>query len=176
MDDEKKVYDGLKLSMRLDAKDMVNFMFYHNYSGIQGWIGVVISVAALVWLAVDFSDMEWTTRIVMFIIGLLFIVVNPLMLYVKAKKQVASNPTFQMPIDYTLSEDVLVIEQGDAQLAVPWKDLHIIKDSGRSLIVYVTRMRAFIWPKEKLGDNYPEVTKLLMDKVGQARVRLKQKQ
>ena len=109
----------------------------------------------------------------MLVIGLLFTVVNPLMLYMKAKKQAATNESLKLPIQYTLSENELVIEQGEEQLIVPWDQLRIIKDSGRSLIVYVTRMRAFIWPKAKLGRQYNEVTKLLTKKMGSARVRIK---
>lgn len=170
---EKKDYDGLKFSVQVEGSDMVNFIMYHNYSGIQGWFGVVISLAALVYLIVDFANMDWTVRIVMLVIGLLFTVVNPLMLYMKAKKQAATNESLKLPIQYTLSENELVIEQGEEQLIVPWDQLRIIKDSGRSLIVYVTRMRAFIWPKGKLGSQYNEVTKLLTKKMGSARVRIK---
>lgn len=166
-------YDGLKVSLQVDSADMVNFMLHHNYSGVQGWFGVIISIAALVYLIVDFGQMDWTMRIVMFVIGLLFTVVNPLMLCFKAKKQVATNETFKMPIDYILSDKALVIEQGEEQLVVPWEDLRVIKDSGRSLIVYVTRMRAFIWPKEKLGNQYDDVKKILLEKMGAARVRIK---
>ena len=170
---EKKENGGLKFSVQLESSDMVNFIMYHNYSGIQGWFGVVISLAAFVYLIVDFADMDWTVRIVMLVIGLLFTVVNPLMLYMKAKKQAVTNESLKLPIQYTLSENELVIEQGEEQLIVPWDQLRIIKDSSRSLIVYVTRMRAFIWPKEKLGSQYNEVTKLLMKKMGSARVRIK---
>ena len=55
---EMKDYDGLKFSVQVEGSDMVNFIMYHNYSGIQGWFGVVISLAALVYLIVDFANMD----------------------------------------------------------------------------------------------------------------------
>ncbi len=172
---EKKVYEGFKFSVLMTERDMKHFVLYHNYSSFQGWIGIIISAAALIYLVVGFADMNWTTRVVFLIIGLLFTVVNPLMLCVKARQQVRKNPTFQTPLDYILADEALVIEQDEAQAAIPWGELRLIKETKYILIVYVTKMRAFIWPKDQLDSQYREITDILRQKMDASRLRLKSK-
>lgn len=170
---EKINYDGLKFSVKIGGDDMVNFVLRHSYSGISGWGGVVLSIAAIIYLIVSFSSLDMVGRAALALIGILFTVVNPLMLIYKARRQVKSNRMFDIPIEYTLSDDVLVIEQGEEQLTVPWENIRLVKDTKRSLIVYVTKIRAFIWPKSQIAGQYDEITKTLLDKMGSARVRLK---
>lgn len=172
---EKKDYDGIKFSVKVHEKDMVDFVMHHSYSSISGWIGVVLSVAAIIYLIVGFNQFDNLVRGALIVIGLLFTVINPIMLYFKAKKQVRVNKMFENPVDYILNEKYLVIEQNQEQLAMPWENLYIVKETGRSLIVYVTRMRAFIWSKEQLGSLQEEIKSTLLDKMGSARVRLKNK-
>lgn len=172
---EKKEYEGLKFSVTVKSKNMTDFVLHHNYTSAQGWIGIIISIGALVYLCINFSSMNMTTRGVLLVIGLLFTVINPSMLILKAKKQVADNPTFKTPINYTLAEEALVIEQGEQQSVIGWDQLRLIKESKHVLIVYVTKVRAFIWPKDQIDQKYKEISDLLIQKMGVSRVRLKNK-
>lgn len=173
--EDKKVYDGLKFTVKMESKDMVNFVLYHTYSNISGWIGVVISIVAIILLIARFYTYENSTRIVLLIVGLLFTVVNPLMLCYKAQKQVKSNAMFHIPVEYTMTDEFLAIEQGHEQLEVPWENIRLVKDTGRSLIVYVTKIRAFVWPKKQLDAQYEQAAALLVEKIGSAKVHIKNK-
>ena len=170
---EKKEYDGIKFSVKIDGDDMVNFILKHSYSNISGWLGVAISLFAIVYLVLSYKQNDMSMNIALIFIGCLFTIVNPIMLTYKAKKQVKTNPTFEIPIDYTLADEALVIEQKEDQVVLPWNEIRIVKDFGRSLIVYVSKVRAFIMPKNQIGDQYEAVTKLMTEKMTSARVRLK---
>lgn len=168
----KKVYDGLSIDIKVTENDMTNFILKHNYSSPSGWIGVLISIAAIVLLIVRFDVMDTTTRFAMIVIGALFTIVNPIMLVSKAKKQVRNNPMFATPITYILSDEVIAIEQNDEQLTIPWKDIRVVKGSKKAIVVYVTRVRALLWPINQIEDNYEQILKILNDKLGTARVRI----
>lgn len=171
----QKVYDGLKITFDISVKDMTDFMIFHTYSRIQGWFGLAVSVFALGYLIFNFNNMETDRKLLLLILGLLFTVINPVVLRIKAKKQVESNPSFKVPITYTLAEEGIVVEQKNIQEVHPWKNVVIVKDSKRSIIVYVSRVRAFIWPKEKYADSYDQVTETLMEKLGRDHVFIKKK-
>ena len=169
---EKEHFEGIKITVKISEKDMADFMLKHAYSSISGWFGVVLSVAALIYLVIGYAEMIWSTRIALLFIGVLFTIVNPVMLVSKAKKQVKKNKMFEVPIDYILSEKVLVIEQGEEQLTVPWENIQLVRSSKRSLIVYITKIRACIWPKAQIGAQYKDVEAFLTEKMGSARVRI----
>ena len=169
---EKKVYEGLSIDIKVTEKDMSNFILRHNYSSPSGWIGVLISIAAIVLLIVRFDVMDATTRLAMAVIGVLFIVVNPILLVSKARKQVRNNPMFATPIRYILSDDVIAIEQNDDQLTIPWQDIRVVKGSKQAVVVYVTRVRALLWPMNQIEDEYDSIVALLNEKLGSARVRI----
>ena len=169
---EKKVYDGLRRDIKITEKDMADFILRHNYSSPSGWIGVLISIAAIVLLIVRFDVMDMTTRLAMIVIGALFIVVNPILLVSKAKKQVRNNPMFATPITYILSDDVIAIEQNSEQLTIPWTDIRIVKGSQKAIVVYVTRVRALLWPMTQIEAQHDDILKLLNEKLGTARVRV----
>lgn len=171
----KESYEGLKIAFDINVKDMTDFMLYHTYSRIQGWFGFAVSVFAIGYLIVRFNELAPNRQLFLLILGLLFTVINPLMLRSKAKKQVESNPSFKVPIVYTLADEGLVVEQGDIQEVHPWENVVIVKDSKHSLIVYVSRVRAFIWPKAKYAQSYDEVVKILVNKLGQDRVFIRKK-
>ena len=169
---EKKVYEGLSIDIKISEKDMADFILRHNYSLPSGWIGVLISIAAIVLLIVRFDVMDMTTRLAMIVIGALFIVVNPILLVSKAKKQVRNNPMFATPITYILSDDVIAIEQNGEQLTIPWTDIRVVKGFKKAIVVYVTRVRALLWPMTQIEAQYDDILKLLNEKLGTARVRV----
>ena len=82
---------------------MIDFVMHHTYSSISGWFGVILSVAALIYLAVGFNQYDNFMKLMLIFIGVLFTIINPLMLRSKAKKQVTSNKSFETPIDNTMT-------------------------------------------------------------------------
>lgn len=169
---EKKIYEGPSINIKITEKDMADFILRHNYSSPSGWVGVLISIAAIILLIVRFDVMDMTTRLAMIVIGALFIVVNPILLVSKAKKQVRNNQMFATPITYILSDDVIAIEQNGEQLTIPWTDIRVVKGSKKAIVVYVTRVRALLWPMTQIEAQYDDILKLLNEKLGTARVRV----
>ena len=48
----------------------------------------------------------------------LFVVINPLMIYVKAKKQAIENPVYKNPTYYTLRDDGIFVELGEESATI----------------------------------------------------------
>lgn len=158
--------------IKTGEKDLSNFVLHHSYRSASGVLGVILSAAALIYLIIGFSTMDNLMRGALLVIGLLFTVVNPLMLVSKAKRQARTNKSFQIPIHYSMTASYLVLTQDDQWVQIPWKNVYKVTDTGRSIIVYVSRIRAFIWPKSQLGSKQAFVMSVLRKKVAPAKIKI----
>lgn len=158
--------------IKTGEKDLSNFVLHHNYRSASGVIGLILSAAAIIYLIVGFGAMDNLMRGALLVIGLLFTVVNPLMLVSKAKRQARTNKSFQVPIHYSMTATYLVLTQDEQWVQIPWKNVCKVTDTGRSIVVYVSRIRAFIWPKAQLGDKRELVMSVLRKKVAPAKIKI----
>ena len=53
-------------------------------------------------------------------------VINPLMIYVKAKKQAIENPVYKNPTYYTLRDDGIFVELGEESATIEWNRVYKI--------------------------------------------------
>lgn len=163
----------VEFDIQIGSKDLFNFMLRHNYASLQGILGVMISLAALIYMIADRENMYPAKLIALIVIALLFTVVNPLMLRFKAVQQVKRNKTFAIPIHYALTEAHLVISQKEEQVEIPWDSILKVKDTGRSYVVYVSRIRAFIWPKAQIANYREKVLEVFAGKVSADKLKFK---
>lgn len=145
---------SIKINVKMTVQTMYNFMLYHAYTRFSGIFGVVFGIFSGVFGFILLNQENYQRAFLFFFFFALFIVGNPIMLYQKARKQVKKTPMFQKPICYELNEEGIVTSQDDAKTEVAWPDIYKVAATNASLIIYVTRMRAFILPKADLGEQY----------------------
>ena len=162
-----------KFDVKVSVMDMFNFMMYHNYSSIGGKLSFIFSVAMLILAAVKFGDFSTTEFMVVLVLGLLFTIINPIMIFVKSVKQVVLNPMFKKPLTYELQKDKIIISQGEVSNEILLTDVTKVVETRRSILVFVTRVRAYIWPKGSLKDQYAPVKEQLKQTVKEEAVKLK---
>ena len=87
----------MKFTTNIKTNELFQFLLRHSYAGISGKVGLVISLAAAVMFLRGISDFAGneTKMIVLGFLALLFTVVNPVMLYTRAKKQKLMNPAYK---------------------------------------------------------------------------------
>ncbi len=153
--------ENIKFEIHISKKDLSNFMIYHNYHSLQGAIGLLISIAALILLVVRFNYLDNVQMAVLILLALVFTVLTPLLLMSKAKAQEKRNKSFSKPIEYELSEAGFGLTQGDEHVDIEWRSVYKVVDTGRSVVVYISSVRAFIWPKQQLGSTYSAVLAML---------------
>ena len=114
-----------------------------------------------------------TAKMLYFIIALLFTVINPLMLLTKAKAQIQRNKSLGGGLEYILSDEHLSVCLGEERADVGWDQIIRVKDNGRELLVYMTAARAYIWPKDQLGEQYARVVACLKQHIDTGKLKLK---
>ena len=134
------------------VKDMQHFVIRHMYRSFTGWFGVIISAAALVMLVMGWNVYGNMEKIALIVLSLLFTVVQPVQLLMKAKRQVLSQETFKTPIIYNLCRDGIVIRQEEQRVSILWDDISKFVETRKAFFLYTSPVRAFIFPKDAVGD------------------------
>ena len=166
---EKNLY----IETKIDNKNMYEFMINHTYKSIMGVVGVIISLLAVVALIVYGKNYDLTKKLLFIFIALLFTVINPISLYFKSKKQVKMNDSFQHPLCYTFTNNGIDVKQGEQSLHINWDDIIKIVSTKNLVIIYLSAINAFIFPKAQIGDDFDEFKKIIKDNMQGRKVSIK---
>ena len=142
----------VKFCLQVKAKDLFRFFLVYNYRNLSGVLCVIVSFASLIFLITTFSENETLTNGILFFIALYFTVIRPVILFQKAELQVKTNPGFQDELQYEMSQDGIVIQQNGEEGAVSWEQVIRVLETNHLILIYTSRVNAFILPKEQIAD------------------------
>ncbi|MDO5424753.1 MAG: YcxB family protein [Eubacteriales bacterium] len=162
----------IKFDVKMTQKAMFDFMLRHAYSGASGFVGTFFGISAFVVAVVTFGDVQTWQTILYAAFGVWFIFYLPVSLYFRSVKQVKLNPVFKNPLSYILTEEGIRTIQGDKQADVEWDSLYKVRETKHNLLVYTAKRYAFVWPKESMGDQYPEIVKMIRAHAAAEKVKL----
>lgn len=150
---EKKV----QFQVKIGVKDLYYFLLSYNYKSFGGLFGLLISVVCLVYLAITCKDNSSGANLLFLFLGLLFTVIQPLMLFQKAAQQVTKSPAFREPLEYEVNEEGVVIRQNAEEVPVTWNAIVKVVEDKKQILIYTSRVNACIWPKEQFAEQVEEV-------------------
>lgn len=145
--------EEISFSVHMTAKEVYKFTLYHIYHSFSGLFGILVSAFSLIMLITSFHTLSDQTRVFLVLLAAWFIVIDPIMLYSRAKSQVKRNKVYQKPLTYTLNEEGITVSQEDVSQTVAWERLRFIVETKSQYLVYSNRINAFIFPKEAIGEN-----------------------
>ena len=87
----------------------------------------------------------------MVIAGVVLLCYLPWTLFLKSRQQMLSNPAFKETLHYVLDEEGIHVSQNDTEEMQRWEDMVKAVSTGRSIIVYTSRMNACIFRKGSWG-------------------------
>lgn len=165
----------MSVKVKVDMKEeyMVEFLLRHTYTHYSGIIGVVLGVAGLAMGISTVMKGEIQASLPMFLIAILFLIVTPSTTVKKAKQQVRNSKMFQNTIEYEFNEEGVVARQGKEHATSKWGEFIKAAETKKSVILYVSRLRAIIFPKVCLGDQYDEVVKLIRSHMPEKNVKIR---
>ncbi len=156
----------LELDVKIEAGDLYDYMLRHTYNSASGILGSCFG-AMLVVLAVGTG--QW----LYLVLGLIMLLYLPWTLFVKSRRQVLSNASFQESLHYCLNEEGVVISQGEETVTYPWEQMHRAVSTGRSIILYTSPVNATIFPKRQLGDKKTAVIEMISTHMPPKKVRIR---
>ncbi len=155
----------ISFDVELTRKELYEFSMRHTYCSASGVCGLIISFGSLAICAVKFRSLDMTAIAALIIIGLLFTVIQPVMLFSKAGKQVKKNKNINTALHYTMSDDGITVAQGEQEAFVKWYEIRKKVVTKNSLYVYMSPVRAFIFPKSQCLEDYDDIVSMVTAKM-----------
>ena len=167
--------DALKseFQTQITEQDLMNFKLYHNYHSVGGVAGLLFGIIALFICVVSIGQVNISYTLMMGFFGLFFTVYTPVSMKMKVKKQIKSVAAFKEPVRYTVTEEKIVLKQGDITEEMLWDDIFQIKCTGKSLVLYITSIRANIIPLRDIGKEAENFLNIAAKKLRPFQIKVK---
>lgn len=156
----------LDLMVKIEAGDLYDYMLMHSYHSPAGLVGSTFG-AVLILFAL--ATRQW----IFLVLGLIMLLYLPWTLFLKSRSQILGNPSFQEPLQYTLDAEGLTVSQGEASEKMAWEDMYKAVSTGRSIILYTSRINATIFPKRQLGEQRTAVIEMISTHMPPAKVKIR---
>lgn len=151
----------VECDVNLTEKEVYNYVMYHTYSSFSGYIGLLLSICALFGMVYAWDALPWLHRGLLLLTGLLFTVIQPVMLWYKSKRQVKRNQAINKPLHYVFDESGIHISQGEQSARTGWEEITKVTNTKLNVIIYVTKIRAFVIPKSAVEGQYEELKSII---------------
>lgn len=157
----------IEFDVHMKAGDLYDYMMRHTYSGFSGLFGSLIGAI----LVVAGVYRHYLPAVVGGIVLLCYL---PWSLFIKSRQQMLANPAFKEPLHYRLDEEGIHVSQNGTEEMQKWEDITKAVSTGRSLIVYTSRVNACIFPRRDLGDYTAQVIQVLSTHLPASKVKIRQ--
>lgn len=164
---------SIKFNVKITEKDIVDFQLYHGRTHSAGIISIAATFLCLglgVWNAAisNISD-----AIMLFVFAGILYFFPRQQLKAKAKRRMKETEMFQKELEYEFDETGFVTRQDDLVVPNEWSAVEKVVRTRRSVIVYMSRVRAIIFPKRYLGEQYEEFIALIRANVPKEKVKIR---
>lgn len=156
--------------IQITARELWGFSMYHSNKGYLGIFNVLFTLAALWLLVTRWGEFDIPYRLLLLVCALMFTVWQPLLLYLKARKQ-AKGAAVKAPMDMTFSKEGFVIEQNGQKQEVLWEQIGRAEHMPGQMIVYMSRIHAYLLPDRIVGEDKEGLRNLIRGAVPKERRR-----
>ena len=165
----------IKLKIQVTVSELFDFLINHTYSSFSGYVGIILSICAIIGFGYSVNNevMNPAYKFALLFTGLLFTVIQPVMLYFKARKQVKQNEAINKPLEYLINADGIKVSCGEESVDYSWNDVMRITSTKKSVIIYVNRFRAFVLPKRDIGEQLDTLKTLVRDRCMAASIKIR---
>ena len=84
------------------------------------------------------------------------------------------NEFFKKPLHYTLTDEGVTVTQGDYEMFQEWSIVYRAKSTNKSLLLYTSKVNAWIFPKRDLGEKREDVIQIISQHVSPDKIKIKQ--
>lgn len=161
-----------EFEVKLTDKDMYRFNLYHAYHGFQGIIATLVGVWVLIMAAITFGKVSVMYTILYLVFGVVFLVYVPVSLYLRSKRQIQASAVLKQALRYRVDDDGIHVFQGEETADLQWKQIYKIVATKSNLLIYSSRVNAYVIPREAVGDQYETVVGLAVNHLEGYRLKL----
>ena len=149
-----------EFKVNITAKDMFCFLINNAYRKFTGVIWVLFSIVVVGVIIYTWGDVHPANTVVLIITASLYTVINPIILWLRARAQIKRNDCFNNELLYSVNDKGITVSQGEETATVKWDEMWKAVKYGQLVVVYVTTIRAFILPIRCIGEQYNTLVEL----------------
>lgn len=164
---------SVEFEIKITEKDMYRFNMHHAYTGFQGIFATVIGIAVLAVACITLGKVEGMYTTLYFLFGVIFLVYTPISLKMRSKRQFLVSPALRETMHYTMDEKGIHVAIGEETADLEWNMVYRMVSTKSNLLIYSSRINAYILPRQQLGDKYAKVKELAERKLEKYRLKLK---
>ena len=166
-------FKEVKFSVQMKTIYMFDFLYWHSYHGMTGIINYALSFAGIAALIAGFGKGNAMVTVMLVALASLFTIINPLSLLYKAARQVKKSPLFAKSLHYAFRADGFTVSQDEKIDSAKWESVVLIRETGKSIILYLGAANALILPKKEVGDRLEDLKELIRKALPQQAKKLK---
>ena len=142
-----------EVDVHMNTSVLYDYMLRHTYTSPGGLIATII---------------------LYLIAGIVIILYLPWNLYLSAKRQALTNEAFKKPLHYIFTKEGIYVSQGDQVEMQHWENMHQAVATGKSIIIYTSKVNASIFPRADLAENTVTVIELICRYMDPKKVKIRQ--
>ena len=156
----------MEFDVKITGGVLYDFLMYHNYSKVANLIANVVVALVLTGGIVN-------VHIPFIICGAVLLLYMPISLFMKAKQQQLASPAFKKPLHYRMNEEGVFVSQDGQEEMQEWGNMYKAVSTPKSIILYTTRVNAFIFPRKDLGANVPKLMEIISINMDPKKVKIR---
>ncbi|MDE7232256.1 MAG: YcxB family protein [Lachnospiraceae bacterium] len=156
----------IEFDVKITPNILYDYMLQHTYSRLPGLMGTLVGVLLLFLFAGNRQPL-------ILIIALVVLLYLPWTLFLRAATQAKSNPAFQKPLHYKLTEEGIQVSQDETVEQMAWEGMVKAISTPKSIVVYTTAVNACIFPKKDLGDRKYKVIEIISTHMPSKKVKIR---
>lgn len=155
-----------EVDVHMNTSVLYDYMLRHTYTSPGGLIATIIGVFAIIFAMRN-------AGVLYLIAGIVIILYLPWNLYLSAKRQ-ATNEAFKKPLHYIFTKEGIYVSQGEQVEMQRWENMHQAVATGKSIIIYTSKVNASIFPRTDLAENTVTVIELICRYMDPKKVKIRQ--
>ncbi|MFI3213891.1 MAG: YcxB family protein [Eubacteriales bacterium] len=155
----------IEFDVKVNAKVLYNYMLYHNYKSFSGIFGTMVGAFMILGFTMEGS-------IPLLFAGLIVLFYTPYTLFMKSRQQ-SLKPAFKHPLHYVMTEEGLMVSQGEAEEFQSWEQMIRAVSTAQSIIIYTSKVNAAIFPRVDLAEKEMKVIEMISTHMPPDKVKIK---
>lgn len=149
-----------KFKYNLRTIDLWKLSLYGIYTSLIGLINIIFIISIVLLIIRFWSVGNIFVKVLLIFTSLIFTLFQPLILYLRAKKQVE---TFPKDMYLGFDRQGMSIETDDNISLIKWEDIAGIKELKNIIIIYSSGRQGYLMTNKILGNKKQEFHKYLVE-------------
>ena len=135
-------------------------------------VSIIVSIIIFIVAGLTYGGLDITYTVLYIAFGIIFLLYMPVTLWLRSKSALAASEVLRGTLHYLVDENGFTVSQGEESAKLPWDQIYKMIATKSNVLVYSTRIHAYIIPREQLGEQYKELAKIANEKLPKHRVKM----